>query len=395
MRVAGSRAGLVLFLVAGVGLWAPQHGEARVVGSGGGPLVIVGGRLDPDNEAVYREVLDRTLPDRPLCILPTASGEPRRSGRLTRQDFERWAGPEGPPVEVVSITTRRPERARDPEVASRLSRCGGYFFTGGDQSRIVDVLRPDGRETAALTALLEGWRAGAVVAGTSAGAAMMSDPMIGAGSSGAALAEGARLDDDGHGVWVRDGLGFLDGALVDQHFLERGRFGRLLVALASLDGDRLGLGIDENTALVVEGGTARVVGPSEVLVLSLSRGEAGESLRGRIWLLASGDVLELGARRPVWKPGGEAFAGTAPTDGVVRDVWEGTRFRDALVHLAARPDSTELALRGDSDREGPLTVGLPSEGFHARRHDRAVSGGPWWIAWPGVRQENPERETAP
>ena len=97
-----------------------------------GARVIVGGALDPDNERVYREILERRLPGRPICVLPTASSRPRRSMRAYLQDFERYGG--AGVATGFKITTKRPRRAADAAVAARLDECGGFFFTGGDQS---------------------------------------------------------------------------------------------------------------------------------------------------------------------------------------------------------------------------------------------------------------------
>ncbi|MEJ2204672.1 MAG: Type 1 glutamine amidotransferase-like domain-containing protein [Gemmatimonadota bacterium] len=109
---------------------------------------------------------------------------------------------------------------------------------------------PGGDTTAAYQTLWRRWQEGAVVAGSSAGAAMMSRIMIAGGSSAEAVTHGVAPDGEGEGVVIRSGMGFLPHAIVDQHFLARGRIGRLLVAVLATDSLPLGLGIDENTALV-------------------------------------------------------------------------------------------------------------------------------------------------
>jgi len=137
-----------------------------------------------------------------------------------------------------------------------------------------------------------------VVSGSSAGAAIMSDPMIGGGSSEGALAEGIRgRGEEGEGVILQKGLGLLGDPLVDQHFLARGRWARLLIAVLETEAYTYGAGIDENTALVVEGDSARVVGASGVVLFDTRASAASEEGRGFsgivVYLLGSGDVVDL------------------------------------------------------------------------------------------------------
>ncbi len=270
-----------------------------VVAADPGPLVIVGGALDPGNEAIYRAILDRRLPGKPICVLPTASGRPKRAMTSYVRDFRRYGGPGA--AQGMAITTEKAQRVADPKTITRLDACGGVFFTGGDQSRIADVLRPGGDSSPADVAIRRLWSRGGVVAGTSAGAAMMSDPMIGGGSSSEAFERGVTPQEKSLGVWVRDGMGFLPAALIDQHCLARGRLGRLLVAAAEDGVRRFGLCIDEDTALVVEGRVARVIGASGVAVLDLaatSRPEGDHGFHdGRLWLLGDGDQVDLESGR--------------------------------------------------------------------------------------------------
>lgn len=125
----------------------------------------------------------------------------------------------------------------------------------------------------------------------------MTDPMIGGGSSVGALTAGVRIEGGDEGVVLERGLGLWDGAFVDQHFLARGRWARLLVAVLSTEGFEFGMGIDENTALVVDGDAARVVGASGVIFFD-TRGvvpqDGGVSWSGiRLHLLGSGDRVLL------------------------------------------------------------------------------------------------------
>ncbi len=349
-----------------------------------GPLVIIGGALDPDNEAVFRAILDRGLAGKPICVLPTASGRPKRSMTSYVEEFQGYGGPDA--GAGVAITAKRPGRAADPKVAGRLEGCGGVFFTGGDQSRIVDALRPGAEPTAADRAIRELWQRGGVVAGTSAGAAMMSDPMIGGGSSNEAFKHGVTEQENALGVWVRDGMGFLPSALVDQHCLERGRLGRLIVAVAERSGRRLGLCVDEDTAVAVDGSQARVIGASGVAVLDLeaARAAAGRGFRdGRLWLLGDGDRFDLESGRATpasdkqpWEPeSAEPLASFLPAEPWMRDA-----FHRFLVDFVG--STAGSAVLGN----GPGRVRLrTADGFRARSRDgdepRALFAGPIELDW--------------
>lgn len=273
---------------------APEASSERMapapLGEGEGRLVIIGGALSPDNEAVYRAVLDGRDGSGPICVVPTASGEPQRSMATAIERIDRWGGPGT--AEGVLITVGPPEEAEDPAVVEQMSRCSGFYFTGGSQSRVVRAFRPDGRSTPAHQALLERWRAGAVVAGSSAGAAMMGGRIITGGASDDAFAVG--VGDDPAGVEVSEGLGLFEGGWVDQHFLARGRWGRLLMTALRADPYDVGYGIDENTALVVDGTRGVVVGASGVIVIDAREAEGSAVIEGvTLSLAGAGDAIDL------------------------------------------------------------------------------------------------------
>ena len=161
---------------------------------------------------------------------------------------------------------------------------------------------------------------------------------------GLALAD----SDDAGGVKITTGLGFFPAALADQHFLSRGRFGRLLVALLDLDQFDLAFGIDENTALVVDGGTVWPAGASAVIVMD-ERGSRrdGKGASGvRIHMMSAGDRFDLATRtvsisaekKALPRSSGDSAVVAAPKDVFAR--WE-------LLHLLdrfARSSQSELAI---------------------------------------------------
>ncbi|MDQ3906828.1 MAG: cyanophycinase [Acidobacteriota bacterium] len=156
-------------------------------------------------------------------------------------------------VRALGIAHR--ERANSPSAADSIERATGVFFTGGSQLRITRLLGG----TLLDRVLHRRHAAGLVLAGTSAGAAMMPCVMIAGGVEPVtSLRAGA--------VELAPGMEFLSGVIIDQHFEERGRLRRLLAAVAQHPHD-LGVGIDENTAVVVRGGRLRVIGAGAATVV--------------------------------------------------------------------------------------------------------------------------------
>ncbi len=200
-----------------------------------GSLVIVGGAEDKFGES---EILKRIAAvsggkDARLVILTTATERPEAVGREYRKAFERLGIKE---IEVLNIDSR--DEANDPANVKKLRESTGVFFTGGDQLRITSILGG----TEVYRALHEAFAAGAAIAGTSAGASAMSSTMIVDGSDN----DPARKCT----LKMAPGLGLLEEAIIDQHFDQRGRLGRLLCGVAQ-NPFMLGIGIDEDTAIEV------------------------------------------------------------------------------------------------------------------------------------------------
>ena len=275
-----------------------------------GTLVIVGGGLEPDNQEVFEAFLNaRPATARSIAIIPAASGAPSRSAADFRDALIRH-GADPADIRIVELavkddpaTTNIDEsgwsaNAGDPAQIAIIARAGAIWFTGGDQSRLTHLLiGPDGRDTPMLATIRARLQAGAVVGGTSAGAAIMSDPMITQGDTLAALLP----DAPGEAVRFDRGLGFLGNILVDQHFGERARLGRLAALLIDEDQPhRMGIGIDENTAISVRagGGDAVVLGSGYVTLLDARTAARGTGTRFLVrnlslGLASSGDRIAL------------------------------------------------------------------------------------------------------
>jgi cyanophycinase len=217
-------------------------------------LLIIGGR---EAKRHSPKILERFVAlcrasERSPCIgvVTTASADAEAAFRTYREAF----APLGMAAQALDLAHRG--QADLPEYAQALSAMAGVFFSGGDQLRITSTLGG----TRFHRALLAQREQGLVIAGTSAGASMMSDVMI---VGGADEREPAR-----NTVRLAAGMGFWPGSVIDQHFSQRGRIGRLLAALAQ-NPEILAIGIDEDTAIELQARppTFTVVGTNTVTVL--------------------------------------------------------------------------------------------------------------------------------
>lgn len=219
-----------------------------------GQLIIIGGAEEMDGDClILREFVRRAGGTRArIVVLTAASSIPNEVGWEYVEVFERLGV-----AKVDVVDTRDTGDANDLIAIRTIAQSSGIFFTGGDQARIIRSIKG----TILEDALHKRYHEGAIIAGTSAGAAVMPSRMILEGASDTY----ARLD----GVTMETGLGFLPKAVVDQHFAQRGRLGRLLSAIL-LEPNVLGLGIDENTALIVNGDDLEVMGEGAVTVVDES-----------------------------------------------------------------------------------------------------------------------------
>jgi cyanophycinase len=267
-----------------------------------GTLVIVGGGEDRTGErAVLRRVADLAGGDAArLVVLGTATTVPED----VRATYEKAFGDLVERVTFLPVASR--EAANDPATVAAIEDATGVFFTGGDQSRIAAVFGGSDADTA----LHAAWERGIVVAGTSAGAAMMSTTMI--------LGGGELVPTTS--VRTGPGLGFVSGLVVDMHFAERGRIARLL-ALVAMFPHELGLGIDEDTAVVVTGSRFEVIGAGTVTVV-----DAGRATSVRVPASGIGPIALTGAAVHVL-PSGYAFE-LATREPVITDAPDGTLARE-------------------------------------------------------------------
>lgn len=248
----------LLILVTSFSSASAPRGVAGSSAEPRGSLVIVGG--GPRGEAITQKfiALAGGVGNARILVLPMASSLPE-TGPESVEDFRKH----GVAAWTMNLTR---EQAMDAATTRSLDSATGIWFPGGDQTRIMAVL--DGTPTAA--AIRARFAAGAVVGGTSAGAAVMSAPMI---TGDERAPGGVRRDTTQNFITIArqdvvlaPGLGLVSGAIVDQHFLRRRRHNRLISVVLEHP-SLLGIGIDESTALVVEPGKRwSIIGESAAIV---------------------------------------------------------------------------------------------------------------------------------
>lgn len=315
-----------------------------------GHLLIIGGGLSTDNADIHTRMVDLVGDDGLWAVLPTASAVPATTGPHMAARLREA----GAAAEVVDIRAEDASKASDPDYVQAISRARGLFFTGGSQERIVDVFRPSQGDSPAYQGMRSLLNRGGVIAGTSAGAAMMSNPMIERGEAATALTLGRAYGPDAaaeDGVSIDKGMGFFPYGLTEQHFLTRGRLGRLIVALEATPFTR-GYGIDDDRAIHVDLGRARIEvigGPHGLLLLDSTHVRRDrEGQRGlRVALLGSGDLVDGLSGRvtpargkvPVSRPPGQLRE--LP---VLEDAWATHAIRALILSLAEHPASQAVAL---------------------------------------------------
>jgi cyanophycinase len=224
--------------------------------TGKGVLVAIGGAEDKTSQSeILRRVLELSSADnREVGVITTASSIPDEVFPTYEQVFSALGA-----AAVHNIDARTREEAAGDRFVAILRRCDVIFMSGGDQLRLTHILGG----SPLLNAMRERLAGGAVVAGTSAGAAAQSTTMIYEGSAADALRKGA--------VKMSAGFGFVEGVVIDSHFLERGRFTRL-IEVGAANPEFLGIGIGEDAAVIVhDGPVLEAVGSGHVIVVDSSR----------------------------------------------------------------------------------------------------------------------------
>lgn len=241
-----------------------------------GTAVVIGGALKYDNDAVWQRIVDEAGgAGARIAVFATAAANPERSATRIVDALNR----RGAQAEAIPVAPRLPgvdlkARLNDPALIAKVAASRGVFFSGGAQELIVDTLQPGGQPTAMLKAIRQVFDGGGVVAGTSAGAAIMSRMMFRDAQDNMSILKGRWRE----GREYDRGLGFVGPDLfIDQHFLKRGRIGRMLPAMQAF-GYKLGLGVEEDSAVVVKGRSVEVIGARGALLVDLSEASTDRRL---------------------------------------------------------------------------------------------------------------------
>jgi cyanophycinase len=217
-----------------------------------GTLFIIGGGSRPD--AMMRSLVEMAMDDSSYALIfSQSSSEPDTSFHYVAIQLKKFT--DSPIMHIDSA------RVQNFPVDS-IRKADMIYLTGGDQNRFIRTV-PD----QAIEAIREAYQNGATIAGTSAGAALMSEVMITGDQHNEPEDDPTyrRLEYDN--AITTQGLGLLDSVVVDQHFVARSRYNRILSVMADLDYPK-GAGIEESTALVVYPDGATVVGEGQVLIFS-------------------------------------------------------------------------------------------------------------------------------
>ena len=265
-------------------------GRAR---KGTGTLIVIGGHEDKEGDKlILREVANCAAGGK-LVVSTVASSVPDEMWATYEPIFRNLGCRHVWHLDIGSREEAMAERA-----IRVLDDATVVFFTGGDQLKITSQIG----DTPVYERLREIYEAGGTVAGTSAGASVMCETMLVSG-------DGSESHKVGGALKMAPGLGFIDSIIIDQHFAERGRIGRLVAAVAQ-NPRSLGLGIDENTAVVVPAqrhlhvlgeGAVYVVDGRHISYSNLAEESADRTMSVfglKLHLLSQGDRFEIEPRVP-------------------------------------------------------------------------------------------------
>jgi len=220
-----------------------------------GKLFIIGGGSRSD-AMVNRLIDEASLKEKGyVFILPMASEAPDSAIILSGEQFIRNG------IKKVTGFNFQAGKISDKQLLDSLQNASLIYICGGDQARFMKSVSG----SPVFDAIHTAFRNGAVIAGTSAGAAVMSKKMITGNELRYPQYNETFKCIEGGNIEYADGLGLLKTAIIDQHFVKRSRYNRLITSVLE-NPDLPGIGIDESTAILVKGNTAEVVGESQVIV---------------------------------------------------------------------------------------------------------------------------------
>jgi cyanophycinase len=250
-----------------------------------GFAVPIGGALKADNDEVWARIVALAGgKGSKFAVFATAADNPEKSAQaiiasLTKHGAVAEHILVAPMLKESASQVGYKTAARSPTLVRKVKESQGVFFSGGSQERITQaLLNADGSRTPVLEAIWSVFEKGGVVAGTSAGAAIMSKTMFrDAPDVLDVLKFGARMGSAGNERELDIGLGFAGADLfVDQHFLKRGRLGRLIPAMQTAN-NKIGLGVEENSAAIIQGSTIEVIGAKGAIFADLREADTDKT----------------------------------------------------------------------------------------------------------------------
>ena len=226
-----------------------------------GKLFIIGG--GDRSDALMQQLIsvaELTIKDY-IVVLPMSSGEPIESFTYFKSQFEKLT-----PNPIIMMNYDK-TMVNNKMLNDSLQNAKLIFISGGDQTRFMDVVK----NTPVYTAIHKAYENGSTIAGTSAGAAVMCQHMI-TGNQKLQTQYSETFDNIRYdNLETTVGLGLIKNVIIDQHFMKRSRYNRLLSALVEFP-DHIGIGIDESTALIVRNKEIEIAGESEVVVVKKPKG---------------------------------------------------------------------------------------------------------------------------
>ncbi|MFZ6820241.1 cyanophycinase [Undibacterium sp. Ji22W] len=289
-----------------------------------GSLLIIGGALRNDNAVVWERLIDQAGgKNSKIAIIPAASGNPDRAADFVVQTLKKYGGnafvvPLSIKYETKDGQKKTSQINQDLHWIKQIEQADGVYFTGGDQAKITRALvNEDGKPSAMLTTIWSLYQRGGIIAGTSAGAAIMSSTMFNnAKSVLTTLKLGVNDEKE-----IAAGLGFIgDDIFIDQHLIIRGRFARMLPVMLKKN-YKLGIGIDENTALLVRPQRdIEVIGYKGAILIDFDTVKTSTSLpefnlqNAHISYMSHGDRFELQSKKMFPAPDKSLITSTESED---------------------------------------------------------------------------------
>lgn len=226
-----------------------------------GKLFIIGGGNRSDQLMQHVVDLAQFKKTDYIVVLPMSSEEPDSAYIYFRDQFQKLV-----PNPIVMMNFDK-TTVQNPKLNDSLQKAKLIFISGGDQTRFMNVVA----NTPVYNSIHKAFQNGSIIAGTSAGAAVMSEKMITGNQKlekeYSGTFDNIRFDN----LETTPGLGLMTKAIIDQHFLRRSRYNRLISAMVEFP-HLTGIGIDESTAIIVDDNTISVVGESEVIVMKNPKG---------------------------------------------------------------------------------------------------------------------------